>query len=196
MNTRYGEAAARSGIGNRESAFDSRLPIPDSRCETRARTTGSRRLAVWITRLLLGFVLVTIGFAWGRQTAPRGGSASSADRPECDGARLVVYSVHATARCPGCIEIEATARRVVEWDFAQEAASGEIEFRTLDFSRDPGFARKYDISGSTILLVGREGGREVGFERLDEVWTKDRDTDELSDYLRGAIRAALTPEEP
>lgn len=153
-------------------------------------------MKTWITRLLLGFVLVTIGFAWGRQTAPRTGAGSTVDHADASPARLVVYSVHSTARCPGCIEIEATARRVIERDFAREMAAGDLEFRTLDFSRDPEFARQYDISGSTILLVGREGGREVGFERLDEVWTKDRDTDELSDYLRGTIRAALTPEEP
>lgn len=155
-----------------------------------------KRIRGWITRLLLGFVLVTIGFAWGRQTALRTGAGAPAGRPEYRAARLVVYSVHSTARCIGCIEIEATAKRVVEQDFAREMAAGDIEFRTLDFSRDPEFARQYDISGSTILLVRREGGREVGFERLDEVWTKDRDTHELSDYLHGAIRAALTPEEP
>ncbi|MDZ4199037.1 MAG: nitrophenyl compound nitroreductase subunit ArsF family protein [Kiritimatiellia bacterium] len=155
----------------------------------------NHRIRIGMTRLLLGFVLVTLGFAWGRQTAPRVGAGSPADRVETSSARLVVYAAHTTIRCVGCNQIEATARRVVEEDFAREAAEGEIEFRTLNFSRDPDFARKYAISSSTILLVRRDGGREVAFERLDEVWTKAGTDDELSGYIREAIRAALTPEE-
>jgi hypothetical protein len=154
------------------------------------------RMNTWITRLLLGFVLVTIGFAWGRQTAPRTGAGAPEDRAEASPARLIVYSAHSTIRCVGCNHIEATAKQVVEQDFAREAAAGIIEFRTLNFSRDPGFARTYGIASSTILLVRREGGREVGFERLDEVWTKAGNDEELSGYIREAIQAALTPEEP
>ncbi len=150
--------------------------------------TGNGKMKLWISRLLLAFVLVTLGFAWGRKTAPRAESTGTA---ESSGAKLIVYSAHMTFRCVECNQIELTTREVLEADFAEELASGIIEFHSVDYMQDAEFARKYDISSSTVILARRDGG----FERLDEVWTKTRQPEELVSYLRNAIRSQLDKEE-
>jgi len=150
-------------------------------------------LRIWTARLLLGFVLVTIGFAAGRRTAPM--SAATAGNHVSsvaeEGSRVVVYAAHMTFRCPECTQIEWFARELVESEFATELADGRLEFRTVDYMRDMDFARKYNISSSTIVLSRLEDGVETGFQRLDEVWTKTRDRDEFLDYVRTAIRKSL-----
>ncbi len=150
-------------------------------------------LRIWTARLLLGFVLVTIGFAAGRRTAPMS-VATAGDNASAvagEGSRVVVYAAHMTFRCTECSQIEWIARELVENEFAMELADGRLEFRTVDYMRDASFARKYNIAASTIVVTRIEDGEEKGFHRLDEVWTKTHDRDAFIDYVRTAIRSSL-----
>jgi len=154
---------------------------------------------IWTGRLLLGFVLITIGFAAGRRTAPPSPdnatgvgagitrSANEAERRE----RVTVYAAHMTFRCPTCTQIEWLARELIENEFADELADGSLEFRTVDYLRDTDFADKYNISSSTIVVVPTEDETEQGFQRLDDVWLKIRDREAYFAYLRSAIEEAL-----
>ncbi len=150
----------------------------------------SRTLA---RNLLLGFVLVTIGFAMGRRTAPvpmvpevdRVPSAMAGE------SHVVVYAAHMTFRCPECTQIEWLARELVEREFAGELADGRLAFQTVDYMRDTAFARKYNISSSTIVVVRFEDGEDQAFQRLDEVWTKLGNRDDYFAYVRAAIRESL-----
>jgi len=153
-------------------------------------------LKTWTSRILLAFVLVTIGFALGRQTAPEppspaGERAGAATQPATDGDKVVVYSVHMTFRCWECNQIEYLTKELLDKEFAQEQASGRIEYRSVDYMKDTDFARRYNIASSTVVVVRVENGEEAGFERLDEVWTKSRSREEFLAYVRGAIRSQL-----
>ena len=156
-------------------------------------------LRVWANRLLLGFVLVTLGFALGRRTAPL--AAADADLAAGGNAQtttldtVVVYAAHMTFRCPECTQIEWLARELVENEFAEELADGRLDFRTVDYMRDFAFARKYNIASSTLVVVRVEDGDEQSFQRLDEVWTKTRDRNEFFEYVRAAIRDSLGRED-
>lgn len=155
-------------------------------------------LRLWTTRILLGFVLVTIGFSAGRQTAPlppETGSATGPDKAPLHADHLVVVAAHMTFRCPECTQIEWYARELVESEFAGELADGRLLFRTVDYVRDTAFARKYNVSSSTLVLIHFEGGVEAGFTRLDEVWTRIRDRDSFFDYVRTAIGHHLPKED-
>ncbi len=155
----------------------------------------SERVKIWMSRLLLGFVLVTIGFAAGRRTAPMPSpvAVATAHAPQGDEAadKVIVYAAHMTFRCQECTQIEWLARELIENEFVAERADGRLEFRTVDYMRDTAFARKYNISSSTIVVVRVVDGEERDFQRLDEVWTKTRDRNEYFDYVRGAIRKSL-----
>ncbi len=150
-------------------------------------------LRVWTARLLLGFVLVTIGFAVVRRTAPLPPSdfdAEQPDRPERTH-QVAVYAAHMTFRCPECNQIEWYARELIESEFAAELAEGRLVFRSVDYMRDKDFARRYNIASSTLVVARLEDGKETGFQRLDEVWTKVRNREDYFAYVRDAIRRAL-----
>lgn len=164
---------------------------------------GKRRVSVaaettqrWISRLLMGFVLVTVGFAAGRRTAPNPSESEGVNGDE-NGPRsatanqVVVYAAHMTFRCPECNQIEWLARDLVEREFAEELADERLDFRTVDYMKNTDFAKKYDISSSTVVVVRMEDGEEQGFTRLDKVWTKVKDRSEFFDYVRSAIRDSL-----
>ncbi len=148
---------------------------------------------VWTARLLLGFVLVTLGFAAGRRTAalPAAVDDDSAGFVAAGGARVVVYAAHRTFRCAECSQIEWLARELVESEFAAELADGRLVFRTVDYGRDEAFARKYNISSSTVVVARVKNGEEQVFARLDAVWTKVDDREAFFTYVRGAILAKL-----
>jgi hypothetical protein len=149
---------------------------------------------IWIGRLLLAFVLVTIGFALGRQTAPssRGDAVGSGVTAlPSEGEKVVVYAAHMTFRCLECNQIEWLTKELLNTEYAGQLASGRIEFRSVDFMKDSAFARRYDIASSTVVVASFDGKREIGFERLDEVWTKARHRDEFMAYVRAAIEARL-----
>jgi len=150
---------------------------------------------VWLGRVLLGFVLVTIGFALGRQTAPPAPSTTGTSIPATPGTtgadKVIVYSVHMTFRCWECNQIEWLTKELLEREFARELASGRIEYRSVDYMKDTDFARRYDIAASTVVVVRIESGREVAYDRLDAVWTKARKRDEFMAYVREAIRIQL-----
>ncbi len=152
---------------------------------------------IWTARLLMGFVLVTIGFAAGRRTAPMPAAARSGTETSMaeEGSQVVVYAVHMTFRCPECTQIEWFARELVESEFTTELAEGRLEFRTVDYTRDTAFARKYNISSSTLVVSRIEAGAEMGFQRLDDVWTKVHDREAFFDYVRAAIRDSLGKED-
>ena len=143
-------------------------------------------------RLLLGFVLVTIGFSIGRRTAPQPEAAAQA--PAAESASVVVYAAHMTFRCPECTQIEALARELVEKEFKAQLDAGRLEFKTIDYMRDTAFAKRYNIASSTVVVVRNEAGVERGFERLDEVWTKVNDREAYFVYVREAIAKALGKE--
>ncbi len=153
----------------------------------------TEQLKSGVSRLLLGFVLVTLGFAAGRRTAPPPSQGAAAvavhEREAAD--KVIVYAAHMTFRCPECTRIEWLARELLEKEFGAEQAAGRLEFRTIDYMRDLAFARKYNVSSSTLVVVRLVGGEEREFQRLDEVWTKIRDREEYFDYVRGAIRQSL-----
>jgi len=151
---------------------------------------------MWVSRMLLAFVFVTIGFALGRQTAPRSpppaqAAGDSSSRPVATEDKVIVYSVHMTFRCWECNQIEYLTKELLEKEFAEELVSGRIEYRSVDYMQDDEFARRYNIPSSTVVVARLQDGKEVGFKRLDEVWTKSRNRDDFLAYVKGAIQSQL-----
>lgn len=159
-------------------------------------TLDTATMKRWITRGLLGFVLITIGFAAGRRTAPQASPTESTSADDVQAAaakpdRVVVYAAHMTFRCQECNQIEWLARELVENEFAAERKADRLEFRTVDYMQNTDFAKRYNISSSTVVVVRFEDGKEQDFKRLDEVWTKVKKREEFFEYVRTAIRESL-----
>lgn len=153
----------------------------------------TERIVRRVRNLLLAFVFITIGFSLGRRTAPVVSSGSGGGTP-ASGARVMVYAAHMTFRCPNCSRIEALTRELLDSEFAAEQDSGILEFHSVDYLRDPGFARQYDVTSSVVIIARFRNGTVSGFERLDGVWTHLGQRDAFHDYVREAVERSLSLE--
>jgi hypothetical protein len=148
-----------------------------------------------VTGVLLCFVLVSIGYAIGREVtrhelAGRGVAGGPATAPT-SGDKVIVYYMHATIRCVTCNAIEKAAHEAVQRDFAEQLKTGSVEWKVVNFNKAEALAKRYDIATSTVVVVHLRDGKEVGYEHLDEVWTLVGKPAELRAYVAGKIRACL-----
>ena len=155
-------------------------------------------MKTWVTRVLLGFVLFTLGYGVGRETALRSaarlrtGYAGSAGGVSAAGpGKAIVTYMHTTFRCVTCNTIERMAKELVESEFGDALGAGLLEWREADFQEQPELAERYDIATSCVVVSREEGGTETGFRRLDEVWTLWEKPSAFNDCLRTAIREYL-----
>lgn len=143
-----------------------------------------------ITALLLAFVLISIGYAVGKEvTLRRLGSRGAAAQLAQD--KLTVLYLHSSIRCVTCNAMEKMTREVLDADFAEEMRAGRIEFRIDDFQENDAIARKYDIRASNVVLVRIRDGEEQQFRRLDELWELASSPARFKDHVRQAIRQQL-----
>lgn len=147
---------------------------------------------------LLAFVLVSIGFALGkevtaRRQAPAAGPESEGHAaPAATSEKVVVYYLHSTFRCVTCNEIERLAKALVETEFAEDLAAGRIEWREANFQRDESLAKRFEVVASCVVVSHVEGGKEKEYQRLDDVWTRYQDPSDFNAYVGAAIRKFLT----
>lgn len=162
-----------------------------------------------IGRLLLAFVLVSIGFAAGRQTAGRhppraetladGATTSSRAAPnqpataEVQPDRVVVYYMHATFRCITCDLVESLAGELIQEEFAPQVQAGLLEWHSVNYQEAEDLASRYDVGGNMIVVARFRGAQEVDRRRLDRVMELVGRPEEFKAYVRGGILELLEP---
>ena len=106
---------------------------------------------------------------------------------------LVTY-FSSDVRCATCVRIERLTRECVERNFAPEIQSGRIQFRTvnLDGPGNENFIQDYRLISKTVIVSDLAKGREVRWENLQDVWTKQKDESSFDAYLVEAVRRHLS----
>ena len=150
-------------------------------------------LKLWTTRLLLGFVLVSIGFALGKDVTLRRLRSSQpvASASLQTGSRVHAYYMHGAIRCVTCNLIERTAKQLLVTEFAADLATGRITWREVNFEQEPDLAKRYDVAASTLVLAKEVDGKETIFRRLDDVWTLAETPADLTAYIRKNVKELL-----
>jgi len=143
--------------------------------------------------LLLG--LVFISFGCGKTASDGNGDAASAGassqgRPD----RAVVYMMHRTIRCAACKQVETMTDELLRTEFANELKDGRVEWKQVDFQEQEKLAKRYGVTGSTLVVVRFQDAKEIAHQRLDDVWGVYSDPGQFAGYVGGAIRAALPKE--
>lgn len=152
-------------------------------------------------KILLAFVLITIGFAFGKEmtlrkiaqndnSAEEVVTAISEDTEQVKD-KVIVYYMHATFRCFTCNNIESMGKDVVENDFAESLEDGRLEWKVVNFQENMALGRRYNVGTSTLVVVKVEDGKEVDFKRLDEVWTKVNNPQDFKQYVSEMIQKYL-----
>ena len=139
-----------------------------------------------IRYLLITFVVGSIGYVGFREV--RGSSAANDVPPD---AKMAVYYFSQGKDCTTCENIESSGLRVVEEEFADELAAGDVAWRKIDLD-EPGnghYADKYGLYTKSIVLVAYDDGEETDFLNLKKVWDYVYDDDELASYIGEEARA-------
>lgn len=148
---------------------------------------------------LLVLVCASVG-AWGWRTwrdARAAHSDASSSAPAAASALIAdgvaVINFHGALRCPTCRKIGALSQSVVEQDLVDELAAGRVQWSSIDFEDEPNahYTDDYQLTGSNVVVVRRAGGQDLGYRRLDDVWTLYDDEPAFRAYVAGAVREAL-----
>lgn len=141
-----------------------------------------------IRGLLLTLVAVSLG-AWAYRTwmedAPPVGRPVHPSPPGVTGSGLVAINFHGATRCRSCRMIGEQSRRVVEAGRRDGWLPADTEWQEIDFDEPSNqhWVNDYHLTSSTVVILRREAGQVVKWERLDGVWDHSRDPAALSNYL-------------
>ncbi len=142
-----------------------------------------------IKKLLLSFVLVSIGFALGKYSVP----GPQAVLPSGPAETVNVYYMHATFRCVTCNTIEKMTKQLLESKYKKQMLGGSIMFAEVDFQKNEQLARQFGVISSCVVVARIKDGKVTVFERLDKVWELLGNSDEFNAYISFAIDKLLIP---
>ncbi len=142
-----------------------------------------------LTKVLLAFALISIGFALGKHSVRS--DRSLADQPAGQGDYVAVYYMHSTFRCVTCNTIEKMTKSLLDKSYREELADGRIRWKDVDFQENEALAKQFEIVSSCVVVAQIEKGEVTGFKRLDEVWTLMKKPDQFNRYIGDAINSYL-----
>jgi hypothetical protein len=70
-------------------------------------------------------------------------------------------------------------------------ADGRLEWHSVNFQENISLGRRYGVGTSTLVIVKIVDGKEVQFQRMDEVWTKVNNPEEFKRYVDEMVQKYL-----
>lgn len=109
------------------------------------------------------------------------------------GASVIVYYFHGSKRCATCHKFETYTRELLETTFADEMASGTIQWRMVNFDEDENshFITDYELITKSVVVARMVDGEQVEWINLDKIWDLAGDKAAFTDYVRDGIQASL-----
>jgi hypothetical protein len=119
--------------------------------------------------------------------------ASVETQDEQSGHKLIAYYFHGDKRCRSCLTIEAYAQEALEEAFPDAIALGELEWQAVntDEPENEHFAKDYELTTSSLVLVDTQDGSRLDWRKLDEVWNLIDDKLAFQAYVEGEALAYL-----
>jgi len=109
-------------------------------------------------------------------------------RPDC-----VVDAIyfHNTLRCHTCRTIEATARAVLEAEFSEGFATGQLRWSAINMEEQRRFVGEFDLVQPTLILVRSVRSEQADWVALDETWSLIGSELRFKTYIENETRAFL-----
>ncbi len=168
-----------------------------------------------VTILLLSFVAVSIIVVLAKET---GGRDSGTDQAEiaavteshadtgapsgltketrtsvatAQESKYVVAYLHGRARCGPCRTLEDYAKEAVHAHFADDLASGDMEWRIVNVAtpENSHLSQHYGLYTQSVIVSEVQNGTEVRWKNLDMIWQLVRDRDAYFDYIKTEVEA-------
>lgn len=142
-------------------------------------------LSIGLLLFLAIAVVTTIVRESGKETQPSPADAALADAALPQNG-LVAYYFHGEVRCPTCRNIEAYAHEAMESGFAEELASGQVEWRVVNYETPANahFTNDYEIVFPTIVLVRTIDGHSIEWHNLTRTWELVGDKEAFIEYVQ------------
>jgi len=115
------------------------------------------------------------------------------NNPEGPSERILVCYFHGTARCYSCIQIENLTRQAVMEGFADEVASGIVEWHEVNTDEPEyyHYTDDYLLYTKSVVVSEFRDGEEIRWKNLDRIWHLYNDEEEYITYVTGEIEAWL-----
>ena len=139
--------------------------------------------------LLWAFVLVTLGFAMGKEMTLRRLQAESGPSNQGDHDRVAVYYTHASVSCVTCKTMERLIKETVVEQFATAMVDQNLSFQKVDFQQNKAFAQGHQVVANAVVVSLIRQGKEQDFQRLDDIWTLYEDPAAFKKYVGDAIQS-------
>lgn len=146
-----------------------------------------------IGKVLLAFVLISIGFLLGKTTTRSPAPASAPVEPAAASGqdRVVVYYMHASFRCPTCNRAESMGEELLREEFAEALQAERLQWQAVNWQENEALAQRYHVNAPMLVAVKYRDGREVESRRLDRMLVLVNSPDEFRNYVRPAIQELL-----
>lgn len=106
---------------------------------------------------------------------------------------LIAYYFHGTVRCETCLLIEASARTVVEQQFAGELTANRLTWQSVnyDLPENRHFLTDFKLPCPSLVLVSQQEGKPPRWKLLGDTWQLVGEPSKLSDYVATEVRKFL-----
>jgi hypothetical protein len=107
------------------------------------------------------------------------------DEIKNDNTKYIAYYFHPTARCEGCMNMEAYLKEIIDKKYAKEG----ITFIGLNIedTENEHFRKDFDLKYSSVILVKVEGDKNTKWKNLDSVWSYTENKQKFFEYSEKEI---------
>ena len=106
---------------------------------------------------------------------------------------VVVYYFHTDFRCRTCTTMQRLADETVKEQFAEQLASGKIQWRVVNTDREENkhFTQDYQLYTKSLIVSALKDGEQIGWKNCEKIWQHVRDPEAFKKYVTEQIRAYL-----
>ncbi len=144
--------------------------------------------------VLLLIVAGSVGYLFAKDYVWNGGEMPApVAAPSATPDHVVAYYFHSNFRCVSCREIEEYSRAAIEEGFQLELKDGRLSFEVVNVEEPQNrhFIRDYSLVTKSLVLVLKDGDRQVRFKNLDFVWQLLGSPDQFKIYVQNEVRGFL-----
>ena len=104
------------------------------------------------------------------------GFSAMAQESKTEPVKVDLYYFYATKRCPTCKAIERETIKTIERSFAEQYKNGSLKLHILNLDDDANkkLVNKYEIYGSSLILVPANGGEVVNLTNTAFMYALDQ----------------------
>ncbi len=113
--------------------------------------------------------------------------------PEVLPDKVVVYYFHGDVRCHTCTTLEALADQAIKQHFADELASGFLEWKVVNTDREANrhFVDDYQLYTKSLVVSALKDGKQIKWKNCAKIWELVRTPPDYERYVVAEIRAYL-----